>query len=450
MANVLSPKRTAAIQKISLYSLVYDRARDSLMTSLVPTLLATSHGIEDAVIRNQLRGTFYAGFQRLSAFLPQAQRFARLASACGDVLVFALPDVPPPEIPGVQFVLLDPAAPLTEEWFIVFAHDTFVAALLTHQVLNENADVPILDRSYQGAVVFNPELVGLAHERLDRALGRPFKERALSPEAELATPHQTFFRVFAHSLERRNRELAALYETLAARTDSLEQLQTVVKTMLSRTAWEDAQLVRDQGSEVEGGGGDSRLQPLTILTTDIQGFTTLNAQVPVNRLIDDLNRYFDTLATTVYQERGDVDKFLGDGMLAFFVDPRAALRAACLIQRRIVAFNALQASKQRPTFPTRLGLVTGPCLVARIGSRARQEVTVLGDTVNTSSRLQGLAEVGAVLMDETTYVACGYPPSDPDTVNVRGKQGAQPVYQVLPEVFDAVEAHLRKVAFPED
>jgi class 3 adenylate cyclase len=75
---------------------------------------------------------------------------------------------------------------------------------------------------------------------------------------------------------------------------------------------------------------------------------------------------------------------------------------------------------------------------------------VLGDTVNTSSRLQGLAEVGAVLMDETTYVACGHPPSDPDTVNVRGKQGPQPVYQVLPEAFEVVEAHLRKVTFPED
>jgi class 3 adenylate cyclase len=447
MINTLRSNRAAGLQEISLYPLVYDKARDQLTTSLVPTLLATSHGIEDAVTDNQLRGTFYAGFQRISAFLPQARRFARLAAACGEVLVFAQPDVPPPEIPGVQFVLLKPAASLTQEWFIVFAHDDLVVALLTRQMPDESVGSAILDRAYQGAVTFDPALVGGARARLDQALGRAFKKRAMAPQRRLPSAYKTFFHTFTHSFERRNRELAALYETLAARTASLEQLQAVVKTMLSRTAWEDAQLVRDQGGEDDTSG--SRLQALTILTTDIQGFTTLNARMSVDVLIDDLNRYFDMLATTVYQARGDVDKFLGDGMLAFFVSPVAALQAACRIQRRVAAFNALQASKQRPTFPTRLGLVTGPCLVARIGSRARQEVTVLGDTVNTSSRLQALAQVGAILMDETTYVACEQPPSVPDTVEVRGKQEAQPVYQILPEAFDAVAAHLSAIAFSE-
>ncbi len=449
MINTLRSNRAAGLQEISLYPLVYDKARDQLTTSLVPTLLATSHGIEDAVTDHQLRGTFYAGFQRISAFLPQARRFARLAAACGEVLVFARPDVPPPEIPGVQFVLLAPGASLTQEWFIVFAHDDLVVALLTRQIPEESKGTSILDRAYQGAVTFDPELVEVARARLDQALERAFKKRARAPQRGLPSAYKTFFHTFTHSFEHRNRELAALYETLAARTVSLEQLQAVVKTMLSRTAWEDAQLVRDQGQGVRDETGSSHLQTLTILTTDIQGFTTLNARMSVDVLIDDLNRYFDTLATTVYQARGDVDKFLGDGMLAFFVSPVAALQAACRIQRRVAAFNALQASKQRPTFPTRLGLVTGPCLVARIGSRARQEVTVLGDTVNTSSRLQALAQVGAILMDETTYVACERPPSVPDTVEVRGKQEAQSVYQVRPEAFDAVAAHLRASVFSE-
>ncbi len=431
------------VQKISLYPLALEMEQGGLMSSMVQTLLAISHGIEDAVMQNQLRGTFYAGFQRLSAFAPQAERFARLAAACGEVFVFAFPDAPVPQIPKVQFVLLEPEAPLVQEWFIVFSHSDFVASLLTQQVGERSPDALVKRRRvYQGLMTFDPAVVNAARARLDYALDRaPLPKSPF--EFELPVPHMTFLSVFTASLEKRNRQVAALYRTLASRAQSMEQLQSVVRTMMSRAAWEDATLVSTQPEQANE--EVFRLQTLTVLTTDIQGFTTLNDRMPTEALIDALNRYFDMLATIVYQEHGDVDKFLGDGMLSFFTQPVAALRAALRIQQRVTEFNAQEVLQQRVPFPTRLGLVTGPCLVARIGSRDRQEVTVLGDTVNTSSRLQSLAPTGWVAMDEATYLACDQPSSKLKMVTIRGKEGLQPIYQIFPDEFQNVGANLPPV-----
>ncbi len=431
------------IQQISLYPLAMQEDRAGWMTSIVTTLLAISHGIEDTVVRNRLRGTFFAGFQRYSSFLPQINRFARLASICGDVRVFGVADAPVPDMPNIQFIPLDADAPLAEEWFIIFAHPDFAVALMTQQtpsVTDPSALIFGRGRAYRGVVTFKPPLVAAAQAHLFQALGEDEPDNVLSTLPPPPPPYLSFFRVFSSSLEGRNRELATLYNTINTRNVELERLQSVVQTMMSRTAWEEATTVSASDAPRRA---NIEQQALTILTTDIQGFTALNESIPSAALIDDLNRYFDMLATTVYQENGDVDKFLGDGMLAFFQSPEAALRAALRVQKRVDAFNAQQIAARRIPFATRLALATGTCLVARVGSRDRQEVTVMGDIVNLSSRLQALSETGWVLMDEATFLACDRPPTIPSMVKVRGKEGLQPVYQILPEEFNAVLRHLK-------
>jgi adenylate cyclase len=198
--------------------------------------------------------------------------------------------------------------------------------------------------------------------------------------------------------------------------------------MISRTAWQQAEELNGLNNKEKQIA--TQQQTLTILFTDIEGFTTLSETVPAAELFDDLNRYFDILATTVYGQRGDVDKFLGDGMLAFFEEPSAALHAAMLIQKRVDAFNDQQIVARQTPFPTRISLVTGPCLLARIGSRDRQEITVLGDTVNLASRLQALAPPGGIVMDEQTFAATGQPPALHTTAKIRGKSNLQPIYEI--------------------
>ncbi len=437
-----------ALQQLSLYPLAVQESRADITTSAVATLLSVSHGIEDTVMRHRLRGVFYAGFQRFSAFPPQANRFARLASLCGQAVVFGVADAPVPAIPNVTFMELLPDAPLSHEWFIVFTHSDFTATLLTREI-GQGDRVTTFGRGrlYQGALTFRPDLAMAAQNALARALRHASPESAASfSTATAPTPYFTFLKIFAQSLEGRNRQLIGLYHTLDERAQTLQRLNDVVKTMMSRAAWEDAAFQSDQANATTV--TSLKKTTLTILCSDIQGFTALSEMRPAELLVHDLNRYLDMLATTVYQNHGDVDKFLGDGMLAFFDQPIDALRAAIAIQRRVEAFNAQQLVHLRDPFLTRLSLVSGPCLLARVGSRDRQEVTILGDTVNTASRLQALAETGWVLMDESTYLACGRPPAISTLMKVRGKARMQPVYQIAPEDFGNVTAHLAAMELP--
>lgn len=439
---------TGSLHTLSLYPLVSRHTSRDLMTTSVPTLLAISHSLEDVVMRHRLALTFYAGFQRVSSFLPQLDRFARLAALCQQVFVFAVPDAPFPALPGVTHVRLPDDAPLAREWFIIVDHERFGAALLTRQLGDSPTRVTRRamefgrGRLYEGVLTFEDGIVGAARQALDEAVGRRYQPVMRSPDALLAfeSPYTVFGRSLVHYLEQNNQQLLGLYHTLAQRTRELERLQAVVRKLVSQRAWEEAQafgeVTPDARSTVE-------VQPLTILFTDIEQFSRLSEAVDPAVLLESLNRYLDVLATTVYQYRGDVDKFLGDGMMAFFEDSVAAVRCALTLQSRVAAFNAQQIAMLRPALPTRIGLATGISLIGRIGSRDRQEITVMGDAVNLASRLQTKAPPGGLVMDAATYEACGRPGvALGHMARIYGKRELQMVYEVGPDDLTACEREL--------
>jgi len=439
---------TASLTSLSLYPLVSRQNPRDLTTASVQTLLAISHSLEDVVMRHRLALTFYAGFQRVSSFLPQVDRFARLAALCQEVLIFAVPDAPFPSLAGVTLLPLADDAPLAREWFIVVDHERFGAALLTRQL----GDVPTRvtrkaiafgrGRLYEGVLTFDDQLVGAARQALDQAVGRPYQPVQRSRDALLAfeSPYTVFGRSLVHYLEENNQQLLGLYHTLAQRTRELERLQGVVRKLVSQRAWEEAQAFGDVAPDTRS---TVEVQPLTVLFADVEQFSRLSESVDPAVLLESLNRYLDVLATTVYQYRGDVDKFLGDGMMAFFEDPLAALRCALTLQGRVTAFNAQQVAALRPALPTRVGLATGICLIGRIGSRDRQEITVMGDAVNLASRLQAKATPGGLVMDGATYEACGRPAAAIGYLaKISGRSDSQMVYEVGPEDVSACEREL--------
>ena len=439
---------TVSLNALSLYPLVARQNPRDLATTSVQTLLAISHSLEDVVMRHHLPLTFYAGFQRVSSFLPQLERFARLAAICQQVFVFAVPDAPFPALPGVTHVPLPDDAPLAREWFIVVDHERFGAALLTRQLgqgptrLTRKEIAFGRGRLYEGVLTFDDQLVGAARQALDEALGRTYQPVKRSPDALLAfeSPYTVFGRSLVHYLEQNNQQLLGLYQTLAQRTRELERLQGVVRKLISQRAWEEAQSTEEalpnRRSTVE-------VQLLTILFTDIEQFSRLSESVDPAVLLDSLNRYLDVLATTVYQYRGDVDKFLGDGMMAFFEDPLAAVRCALTIQNRVAAFNAQQIAMLRPALPTRAGLATGISLIGRVGSQDRQEITVMGEAVNLASRLQARATPGGLVMDATTYEACGQPTAAlGHLARIYGKSDLQMIYEVEPDKVSVCDQEL--------
>jgi len=206
------------------------------------------------------------------------------------------------------------------------------------------------------------------------------------------------------TLLQQRRELDRQRRELMERYQQIQSFHGVLKGYLSRRAWETI----ERSAQADAPYVPTR-ERLTILVTDIAGFSRLSEQHDPAPLVADLALYFALIADVVYRHQGEVDKYLGDGMLAFFKDPRAAFEAACQMQRAVYEWNARQLAAGRLPFPTRLGLATGGVVLARIGSAGRQEVTVVGGAVNLAARLQGQADPGGILMDDATYAAAGAP-----------------------------------------
>lgn len=207
----------------------------------------------------------------------------------------------------------------------------------------------------------------------------------------------------------------------------IQHLQNIVRQYLSRRAWESI----EESNETRTEQVAHRRETLTIFMSDVQGFTRLSEEIDPDLLLADLSLYMNLLSTLVYEHDGEVDKFLGDGMLAFFTSPRKAMKAAFAIQRALNTFNERQRASYRSPLPTRIGLATGNVIMARIGSDVRKEYTLIGDRVNVAARLQAAASVGGVLIDTTTYEASGCKLfAAPLSLTLKGKMEPEHVYAV--------------------
>lgn len=136
---------------------------------------------------------------------------------------------------------------------------------------------------------------------------------------------------------------------------------------------------------------------MTVLFADLQDFSSLAEQMAPKDLLDQLSVYFETVSQAIAQEHGTVDKFIGDGVMAFWGAPahrddhalracRGALRSA----RRMQQLNADWTAKGRPALRLRVGLHCANVLVGNVGSSERLSYTVMGDGVNVASRLEGI------------------------------------------------------------
>lgn len=160
----------------------------------------------------------------------------------------------------------------------------------------------------------------------------------------------------------------------------------------------------------EIGVAEPRESLVTVMFTDIADFTALSEQMDAAAISELLNRHFAILCRAVDQHGGTVDKFLGDGMMAFFGAPdrlkghaAAAVRAAAQIRDDLDSDNRAALQEGRPTLRVRIGIHTGTVIVGNIGASDRVNYTIIGDTVNVSQRLQGLGKELAA--DAETAVA---------------------------------------------
>jgi adenylate cyclase len=143
------------------------------------------------------------------------------------------------------------------------------------------------------------------------------------------------------------------------------------------------------------GGTD---QVVTLLFLDLRGFTARAAQADPKMIVNFLNRFFQAMVEIVETEHGGmVNKFLGDGFMAIFgagsgatTHADDAVAAGCSMLRRVELFNADLVRANEAPLGIGIGINTGRAIVGSIGSSERMEYTVIGNTVNVASRIEGL------------------------------------------------------------
>jgi class 3 adenylate cyclase len=149
---------------------------------------------------------------------------------------------------------------------------------------------------------------------------------------------------------------------------------------------------------------------ISVLFTDIRGFTRQSEQMDADAVVEMLNAYMDVVTTAVFHHNGSIDKFLGDGVLAVFGAPlpdeehaRDAVRAAREIRLGLQTLNETRVSAGQMPIVIGTAVTSGMAVTGNIGSEKQLSFTVTGDTVNLGSRLVGLAEPGEILISARTY-----------------------------------------------
>lgn len=202
-------------------------------------------------------------------------------------------------------------------------------------------------------------------------------------------------------------------------------------------------LAAGESGESERLGGESRM--VTLAFTDIRGFTSLLERIKPQDAVEMLNDYFTDIVDEVIAEEGTLDKFMGDGLMAFWNAPNdqadhalRAVKAALKMQERVSLLVARWTREGRsfmtdnPDLSTGIGINTGEAIVGNIGSPKRMEYTAIGDAVNLAARLQGVAKGGEVLISESTLalVKDRVRWTRLEPVSIKGKANPVPLFRV--------------------
>lgn len=203
-----------------------------------------------------------------------------------------------------------------------------------------------------------------------------------------------------------------------------------------------AELVVSGEVEVEKGG---RSRDTTVFFSDIRGFTAMSERRSAQEIVDMLNEYFEMMVEVIFKHEGTLDKFVGDEIMALFGapvhhadDPYRAVLVAVEMMRALDEWNRVRASEGEEPVRIGIGINTGEVVAGYLGSSRALEYTVIGDVVNTASRLCTMAKAGEIVISRATYDRVGdrFEVEEMPPMQVKGKSLALNVYRVLGEKRD--------------
>lgn len=191
-------------------------------------------------------------------------------------------------------------------------------------------------------------------------------------------------------------------------------------------------------------GGQKKM--LTVLFSDIRGFTSYSENLDPEEIVAMLNKYLSRMSDVIFEQKGTIDKFIGDAIMAIFGAPIPAkdhADSACRTALRMISaleeFNTERLAEGKQPISIGIGLNTGEMTVGNIGSEKRFDYTVIGDAVNLGSRLEGLTKYfqTTIIVSEMTRDACVNPGDflfrELAQVKVKGKINAVAIYELVAE-----------------
>lgn len=188
---------------------------------------------------------------------------------------------------------------------------------------------------------------------------------------------------------------------------------------------------------------EPRKTEITVMFSDIRGFTTISEKLDAQELALFLNGYLSDMTRIVFSTRGTLDKYIGDAVMAFwgapYEDSQHAVQAciaALEMMKRVRELQKQWAAEGKPALDIGIGLNSGVASVGNMGSELRYGYTALGDAVNLSSRLEGLnKDYGThIIVNESTYAAAkgsGFLFRELDLIRVKGKLQPVTIYELL-------------------
>jgi len=201
------------------------------------------------------------------------------------------------------------------------------------------------------------------------------------------------------------------------------------------------ELVEEMSKKMDDINLDGEMREMSVLFSDVRGFTTISESLEPKELTDYINAFLTPITKVIHDDRGTIDKYMGDAVMAFWGAPLQdeqhalhALNAAIGIVERMKSLREEFSRKQWPEIYIGVGVNTGIMNVGNKGSEFRVDYTILGDAVNLGSRLEGLTRVYGVdiiTSEFTRHAVPEYEYRELDRVRVKGKDKPVTIYEPL-------------------
>ncbi|MBF0160647.1 MAG: adenylate/guanylate cyclase domain-containing protein [Magnetococcales bacterium] len=184
-------------------------------------------------------------------------------------------------------------------------------------------------------------------------------------------------------------------------------------------------------------GGEKKR--VTVLMSDLRGFTAISETLPPETVVAIINQYLEVMTEIIFKYKGTISNFMGDGIMILFGAPIAreddahrAVACALEMQQAMPGINARNQEQGYPDLSMGIGIHTGTVVAGNIGSQKRSQYTVMGRAVNLAARIESYSVGGQVLVSEQTRQACGAPLRIDNSMEVmpKGIENPLTLYQV--------------------